>query len=114
MGYKLNQTLTLCCTRRQGSFGAFAAFDLEKAFPTSCRVFPERHVRGKRHRERPHAEPSDPKQRQDGSQLALCLRYTSMLCLDYVEPNELLVVEQPWLSCVANFGESLHRKVYGS
>jgi hypothetical protein len=37
-----------------------------------------------------------------------------MLHLDYVGVNEMLVVEQPWLSIVATFPAALQRKLYGS
>ena len=95
----------------QASFGAFVVFDLEKSFPTRCRVFPEKHVRGKKHKR--------PRRSLDGSvdegeECTLCLRYNSMLSLDAVSPNELFVVEQPWLSVVATFPEALQRKVYGT
>ena len=48
---------------------------------------------------------------------ALCklyLRYNSMLHLGYINENEMLVVEQPWLNVVATFPPALQRRVYGS
>jgi hypothetical protein len=99
------------CQFTQASFGAFVAFDLDKEFPTRCRVFPEKHVREKK--------PKRPRRSNDDSVLeaevcTLCLRYNSMLSLDAVSANELFVVEQPWLSVVATFPEALQRKVYGT
>jgi len=44
----------------------------------------------------------------------LCLRYNSMIHMDYVSEDELLVVEQPWLSVVASFPAALERRVYGT
>ena len=44
----------------------------------------------------------------------ICLRYNSMLYMDFIEDNEMLVVEQPWLSVVASFPEALERKMYGT
>lgn len=44
----------------------------------------------------------------------LCLRYNSMLCLDYLNANEMVIVEQPWTSVVSALPEALERKVYGS
>jgi hypothetical protein len=92
---------------RQASFGAFVLFDLDKAFPSRCRVFPEKHVREKKQK-RPR------RSNDEGEECTLCLRYNSMLSLDAVSANELFVAEQPWLSIVATFPEALQRKVYGT
>ena len=43
----------------------------------------------------------------------ICLRYNSMLYLDFMSADEMVVVEQPWLSVVAGFPEALQRRVYG-
>jgi hypothetical protein len=43
----------------------------------------------------------------------ICLRYNSMLYLDFRSADEMVVVEQPWLSVVAGFPEALRRRVYG-
>jgi hypothetical protein len=44
----------------------------------------------------------------------MCLRYNSMLYVSFIADNELVVVEQPWLSVITSFPESLHRRVYGT
>jgi hypothetical protein len=36
-----------------------------------------------------------------------------MLYLDFMSADEMVVVEQPWLSVVAGFPEALQRRVYG-
>lgn len=96
-------------------------FDMGQHFPASCQMFPERHVRGKK---RPRAlstvsesgdgDEEGPSIPVEKTTCTMCLRYNSMLCLDSVGGNELLVVEQPWLNVVATFPEALQRKVYAS
>jgi hypothetical protein len=36
-----------------------------------------------------------------------------MLYLDFVGPNQMVVVEQPWLRVVSTFPAALQRRVYG-
>jgi hypothetical protein len=37
-----------------------------------------------------------------------------MLCMDFIAKNEMLVMEQLWLSVIASFPEALECKVYGT
>jgi hypothetical protein len=101
-------------TSWQASFGAFVVFDLDKAFPIRCRVFPEKHVRGKKPKRLRRLQDDSVAEVVEGEECTLCLRYNSMLSLDAVSANELFVVEQPWLSVVSTFPEALQRKVYGT
>jgi U3 small nucleolar RNA-associated protein 4 len=96
----------------QGSFGAFVAMDMDKKFPTQSKVYPERHVRGKR-RKRSYSESGEQIKSTETS-CTVCLRYNGVLCMDFVASNEMVVVEQPWLSVVATFPDALQRRVYGS
>lgn len=59
-------------------------------------------------------EEIEPANEEDTTSCTMCLRYNSMLCVDFVDKNEMLIVEQPWLNVVANFPDALHRRVYGS
>jgi hypothetical protein len=43
----------------------------------------------------------------------ICLHYNSMLHLDFLGPNQMIVVEQPWLRVISTFPEALQRRVYG-
>jgi len=109
-------------------------FDLNEKFPTLCHIFPASHVRSRHAKKRKRslsfsespanaaatgkddddnndeATDADPKQ----SSCTMCLRYNSMLCVEFVGSNEMVIVEQPWLNVVANFPEALHRRVYGA
>jgi len=101
-----------------GSFGAFCAVDLSKPLPKHCRSFPERHVRTKR-RKRSKSISEELSEANEASEepvdnCPICLRYNSMLYMDFIEDSEMLVIEQPWLSVVASFPEALERKLYGT
>lgn len=92
-------------------------FDLDAPFPRECLTYPETHVRGRKRRLNIVAEDSGTEATDEETKVVcckLCLRYNSMLYLGYVESDEMLVVEQPWLSVVATFPEALQRRVYGS
>jgi hypothetical protein len=103
-----------CLLDLQGSFGAFVVFDLSKPFPTECLTFPEVHVRDKRRKRALPASEVTSEDVVEPTQCKLCLHYNSMLHMDYVGPDELLVVEQPWLNVVATFPAALQRRAYGS
>jgi U3 small nucleolar RNA-associated protein 4 len=99
----------------QGSFGAFVAMNMDEKFPKHSKVYPERHVRGKRKgRKRSYSESDQSKLQSEEATCTVCLRYNGMLYMDFVASNEMVVVEQPWLSVVATFPDALQRRVYGS
>jgi U3 small nucleolar RNA-associated protein 4 len=102
----------------KGSFGAIVAVDLKEEFPKRCRVFPLVHVRGtKRKRTNSTSEPTNIDEiikSETSSSCAMCLRYNSMLFMNCVRENEMVVVEQPWLNVVATLPGALQRKVYGT
>ena len=83
---------------------------MNKAMSKHCRVFPETHVRGKKRKRPDSSATGEP----ETNNCTICLRYNSMLYMDFIARNEMLVVEQPWLSVVASFPEALERKIYGT
>jgi len=90
--------------------------DLSQPLPEQARVFPPEHVRGKRKRKQ-RSEGQDqepPSAAQLNTNCTICLRYNGMLFIDFIDANEMLVVEQPWLNVVRNFPAALERKVYGT
>jgi hypothetical protein len=34
--------------------------------------------------------------------------------MDFIDKNEMVIIEQPWLDIVATFPDALQRTVYGS
>ncbi|ACI65996.1 predicted protein [Phaeodactylum tricornutum CCAP 1055/1] len=96
-----------------GSFGAFVTMSMDKSYPKFCRNVPEIHVRGRK-RKRSLSVTSSDEVDQSAAACTCCLRYNSMLFVDFVDENEMVVVEQPWMSVVATFPQGLQRKVYGA
>ena len=100
----------------KGSFGAFALIDLEKKIPQSCKFVPENHVRRwkKRRRSLSGGDNAKAVANPDDVESVICLRYNSILHMDFIADNEMVVVEQPWLSVISSFPAALERKIYGS
>jgi len=107
----------------QGSFGAIVSMNTELDFPQQCRIFPETHVRSGKKRKRSTSVSQKEKGSDDADEneeeaipttCTMCLRYNSMLYMDFVGAHEMVVVEQPWLNVVATFPDALQRKVYGT
>lgn len=44
----------------------------------------------------------------------ICLRYASIIFQDFIRSNEMLVLEQPWMSVVDTLPGALERQRYGS
>jgi U3 small nucleolar RNA-associated protein 4 len=44
----------------------------------------------------------------------ICLRYSGIIFQDFLDENEMVVVEQPWLSIVDTLPDALERQRYGS
>lgn len=103
----------LSCQFWKGSFGCFAVVDLQKELPKFCRFVPQHHVRRWRKRKRSPSE-VEPSKGPDDVEATICLRYNSMLHMDFIDANEMVIVEQPWLNVIATFPPALERKLYGS
>lgn len=43
----------------------------------------------------------------------VCLRYSGIIFQDFVDANEMVVVEQPWQSIVNTLPDALERQRYG-
>lgn len=52
--------------------------------------------------------------RGSNSNFTICLRYDSILFQDFVADNEMVIVEQPWLSILEDLPDALSRRVYGT
>jgi hypothetical protein len=85
--------------------------DTNEAFPQKCLSFPDSHVRSRK-RKRSQSDANETE--TTASKCTLCLRYNSMLGMDFIGSEEMVIVEQPWLSVVATFPAALERRVYGS
>eukprot|EP00934_Nitzschia_sp_Nitz4_P008367 Nitzschia sp. Nitz4//scaffold103_size77763//71204//74282//NITZ4_005454-RA/size77763-processed-gene-0.14-mRNA-1//1//CDS//3329532355//8357//frame0 len=111
------------------SFGAFVVLDASGDLPKHCRMVPEAHVRRSRKRARedekttrnnfamfsPAKESINRSSSSDAAsqKCTVCLFYNSMLYMDFLGSDELVVVEQPWLRVISTLPEALQRRVYG-
>jgi U3 small nucleolar RNA-associated protein 4 len=43
----------------------------------------------------------------------LCLKYSGILFMDFIDEDELLIVEQPWMDILNALPDVLQRKRYG-
>ena len=119
----------------KGAHGFFCIVDLDQPVPEHCNIFPPNHVRarrfvprksksgnasgdevatprGERKRKRSMSNAEAPQREQSGN-FTICLRYSSMIFMDFVAENEMVVVEQPWMNVVSALPDALERKVYG-
>jgi hypothetical protein len=48
------------------------------------------------------------------STATVCLRYNSMLYMDFIDGSEMIIAEEPWLNIVATFPAAMARRVYGT
>lgn len=101
----------------KGSFGAFAVINLEEKLPQHCRFFPEDHVRRRRKRKRSLSEAEDKgetKRNHNDVESVICLRYNSVLHMDFIAADEMVIIEQPWVNVIATFPAAMERKLYGT
>ena len=115
---------------RQGGHGFFCAIDIDKAVPKHSSYYPPSALRVRRKPSTPDIEDDEDapnvqsiiKKRKRGDcdnaknsqNYTICMRYDSMLHLEFLRENELVVVEQPWLAVVNSLPDPLERRVYGT
>eukprot|EP00977_Amphora_coffeiformis_P003458 scaffold638_cov168-Amphora_coffeaeformis.AAC.40 len=101
--------------RKHGGSGAFVVFQIDQPFPTSCRYFPEDHVRSKREAKRIKSIPRKLREESEsGSTAKICYQYNSMVYLGFLSDAEMVVVEEPWINVWNTLPAALSRRVYGS
>jgi U3 small nucleolar RNA-associated protein 4 len=109
----------------QGAHGFFCHVDLHQPVPDKANMFPPDHLRAKRiqisHSEetlirslRQHQEKQKKANLGSNSNFTVCLRYDCILFQEFVTDNEMVVVEQPWLSILDDLPDALSRRVYGT
>lgn len=50
----------------------------------------------------------------ESKNFTICVEYNSMLFMDFIDADEMVVVERPWLSVVNALPGAMERRVYGS
>mmetsp|Transcript_27168 Transcript_27168/g.38932 ORF Transcript_27168/g.38932 Transcript_27168/m.38932 type:complete len:852 (-) Transcript_27168:123-2678(-) len=124
-----------------GGHGFFCAIDIDKAVPKRVQYFPDKSPRAFVKRQ-PQNSSSTITATDDENQEALlapeevttkkrkkmkafsssgtnknytiCVKYDSVLHLEFFKENELVIVEQPWLTVVNSLPDPLERRIYGS
>jgi hypothetical protein len=91
--------------------------DLGQKPPQRCRFVPDCQVRTRRKRKRTLSGAEATKaiaMKLEAVDSIICLRYNSVLHMDFLADNEMVIVEQPWLNVIATFPDAIERKVFGS
>jgi len=103
-----------------GSRGYFCVVDLDQPVPKSSSMFPPDHLRAKRLemiKEDDAMMHLPPKRNQTScasTNFTICLRYSEMLFQDFLSDNEMIIVEEPWMSILEELPDALSRRVYGT
>jgi U3 small nucleolar RNA-associated protein 4 len=114
--------ITLFHTPSQGSYGYFCVVDLDQPVPERSCMYPPDHLRAKRFHLIKEDDtllpcpPSKEKAHSDASSnnFTICLRYSEILFQDFVAENEMVIVEEPWMSILEDLPDTLARRVYGT
>ena len=48
------------------------------------------------------------------SNFTICLRYSEIMFQDFIAENEMVIVEEPWMSILEELPDALARRVYGT
>lgn len=66
-------------------------------------------------RKRKHVEAAIVENSKQGNpNFTTCLRFSGMIFLEFLDENEMVIVEQPWLGIVNSLPDALERQRYGS
>jgi U3 small nucleolar RNA-associated protein 4 len=108
-----------------GSHGYFCVVDLDQPVPVRSSMFPSDHLRANRliltKEDDKACQPlrKNPKGKMAGSantqtNFTICLRYCEILFQDFVANDEMVIVEEPWMSILEELPDALARRAYGT
>jgi hypothetical protein len=89
-------------------------YRLDRPFPTNCVIYPPKQMIDPRNKRISQDAEHISENASEGPECILCTRYQSVIYMDFVDKQELVVVEQPWLSVAAGFPAPLRRHMYGT
>lgn len=103
----------------------FTSIDLSSPVPIRSKPFPENHFKAKKWKkkfvkDRQRSESFSDKEKKtlkrddQNKNFTICLRYSGIIFQDFLDDNEMVVVEQPWLGIVNTLPDALERQRYGS
>ena len=88
--------------------------------PERARMVPEDHLRAKRlelakEEDGPPRKKSKNKSTSEGNRnFPVCLQYCDIQFQDFIAEDEMVVVEQPWMSILEELPDALERRAYGT
>ncbi len=96
--------------------------DLDQPVPEQSNMFPHDHLQAKHLRlikEDDTLMPYPPSRKETSSgpssnNFTICLQYSKILFQDFVAQNEMIIVEEPWMSILEDLPDALARRVYGT
>ena len=105
--------------------GSLVSINLEDPYPNTFQFWPTNHVRGGSQRTTGIVVPSINETKDEthtnstartsnNTTATVFLRYNNMLYADFIAPNELLVIEQPWMYVVPTLPDAIERRIYGT
>jgi hypothetical protein len=115
-----------------GGHSWFCAIDLTRPVPKHAKPFPPDHFKARnwskrnlQNRQRSNSlsekgsseveiNKDDVIQEDTIRNFTICLRYAGIIFQDFIGKNEMLVLEQPWMSVVDTLPDALERQRYGS
>ena len=57
---------------------------------------------------------ADKEDSMNNNNFTICVRYTGIILMDFLEDNEMVIVEQPWLGIMNTLPGAMERKRYGN
>ncbi|KAL3799688.1 hypothetical protein ACHAWO_002872 [Cyclotella atomus] len=105
-----------------GAHGFFCVVDLDKTVPEKSRTYPPNSLRARRSifddEDDLYVPPSKKRKHNptesNNNNFTLCLRYSNVLFQEFMNQNEMVIVEEPWRSVLEELPASLSRRVYGT
>lgn len=91
-----------------GGHSWFCSIDLNSPVPLHSKPFPADHFLARNWRINSRAR------NDSNSNFTICLRYTGIIFQEFLGKDEMVIVEQPWLSIVSALPDALDRQRYGS
>lgn len=118
----------------QGTHGFFTVVDLDLGLPEGgVKLFPPQHIRNEKQNKRTRstsvsstlevsendkslqqANNDDEDEPPSSKNYTICLKYNDIMYMDFIQKDEMLVIEQPWLSVLDTLPNALERQVYGT
>jgi len=94
----------------------FCSIDLSSPVPLRSKPYPLDHFKARTWQPKidyTHSKPEIKRRDDLNKNFTICLRYAGIIFQDFLGDNEMVIVEQPWLSIVNALPDALERPRYG-